>query len=65
MPRAPDRAATFLALHRLRQLTGQERESWDVVLDARRAQAAPKPDFELRLPDGSSRTGKRELVPVG
>lgn len=55
----------LLGVRDLSELTGQQRESWDVVLDARRAQAAPKPDFELRLPDGSSRTGKRELVPVG
>lgn len=44
---------------------GRKLTSWSLVLDARRAQAAPKPDLEQRYPAGSHGRKPPELIPVG
>jgi hypothetical protein len=44
---------------------GRKLTSWSLVLDTRRAQAAPKPDLEQRYPAGSHGSKPPEFVPVG
>jgi hypothetical protein len=43
---------------------GRKLSSWSLVIDARRAQVAPKPELEQRYPTGWQKTGP-ELVPIG
>jgi hypothetical protein len=44
---------------------GRKLTSWSLVLDARRAQAAPKPELEQRYPAGSHGRKPPELLPLG
>jgi hypothetical protein len=43
---------------------GRELSSWSLVVDARRAEVAPKPELEQRYPAGWQENGP-ELVPIG
>jgi hypothetical protein len=44
---------------------GRKLTSWSLVIDAHRAQTAPKPDLERRYPAGSHGRKPPELIPIG